>query len=151
MLADALTGQGQAVVAAIREGQTKKGLSASGRTAATLRAEVVSSRDRLRLQIYGSRVFRYLQNGRGPNRSGKPGREQIDGLTEWVKLRGLPLAAVWPIAINQAKRGITVPNAHNPGGVLSDPISPANLHRRLLPALRTVATEDIHAQLFPRS
>ncbi|ARK09007.2 hypothetical protein A6C57_01030 [Fibrella sp. ES10-3-2-2] len=101
-----------------------------------------------RLRILGSRIFRILQNGRGPNRSGKPSREQIDGLTEWVKLRGIPVAAVWAIATKQARYGTIVPNRNNPGGVLSQPLSKPNVVERLKPALRSAALDEVRTQLF---
>ena len=150
MLIDAVTEQGGKLIESIRDSQRKKKLSASGRTAASLRLTVEQRRHLIQLRILGSRVFRILQDGRGPNRSGRPGREQIEGLTEWVKLRGLPLAAVWPIAMKQAKRGIVVPNRHNPGGILTDPLSRANLRLKLLPALQSAARDTVKTQLLGR-
>lgn len=148
MLIDTMKTEGTRLVSAVQNSQRKKGLVASGRTGRTVRWEVERKRYGVQLRILGSRVFRWLQNGRGPNRSGRPGREQIAGLTEWVKLKGLPLSAVWPIAINQAKRGYRVPNKYNEGGVLSDIIGHQALQQTLLPAVAAAVRYDVVTKLL---
>ena len=148
MLNDVINEEGDRLLLDVLQSQRDKDLVASGRTGRSLRKEATFRRHGASLRLIGSKVFRYLQDGRGPNKSRRPGRKMITDLTEWVKLKGIPVKAVWPIAINIAKNGTQVPNPNNPGGVLSDPLSRSNLQQSLLPKVAAAVRYDVVQQLL---
>ncbi len=127
----------------IKKGMDKRKLNASGRTSASLRVVSEVSKERIRTQVLGSRVFLLLQKGRRPNKSGKPSREQIKGLTEWVKHRNIPVSAVWAIATKQAREGTPVPNPYNIGGVLSESLDNKRVLTHLVPLLKSSVIKSV--------
>lgn len=82
------------------------GRKASGETIDSIRNEVTPSSGRL----VGSGVLYYLIYGRGPS-SGAPGQGEntspslYQQIKLWVRYKGIPAAAAWPIAQSIHKRG----------------------------------------------
>ncbi|RIV19729.1 hypothetical protein DYU11_22635 [Fibrisoma montanum] len=132
----------------VRDSQSRKNLRASGRSAASVRHLATQNGRRAKLQLLGSAYFRFQQNGRGPNRSGKPSREMVDALRDWTKRRGLPVRAAYPIALNIARKGIKVPNPYNPGGVLSDVLNRKRIVGLLKPPLKAQLVADVRSLIF---
>lgn len=124
-----------------------KGLTKSGRTNKSLRWAVDVSGTQLSGKLYGSITWVWLQKGRGPNKSGKPSRAMVDSIAEWMQLAGLS-GSPWGIATNIAKYGTKVPNAHNPGGVLSEPLAVERVKKILGPRLKEAIFKDLRSTIF---
>jgi len=131
----------------VAESQAKKGLKASGASAASLRPETTADGNSLSGKLYGSVTFTWQQNGRKPNKSGKPSRALVEGIEAWMKWRGMS-GSPWGIATNIAKYGITVPNANNPGGVLSEPLAIERVKAILKPRLKEAIFKELKSTLF---
>lgn len=127
--------------------QRDKGLRASGESAASLHVITEVKPDQLVSQLRGSETFIWQQNGRKPNRSGKPSRKMVDELAVWLKLRGLDYSP-WAVATSIAKKGIPVPNPNNPGGVLSEPLNTERVKGILGPRLREAIFKSLKSDLF---
>lgn len=128
------------------ESQRAKGLRASGKSAASIRSNVNVAPTQLVGQLWGSVTFTWQQNGRKPNKSGKPSREMVNQIAEWLQIKGLDYSP-WAVATNIAKHGIPVPNQHNPGGVLSDPLNAERVKGILGPRLRGAILSELKSFL----
>ncbi|GAB2549811.1 hypothetical protein [Spirosoma aerophilum] len=129
------------------ESSDSKGLTKSGRTNRSLRWTVDADGRTLSGKLYGSITWVYLQKGRGPNKSEKPGRKMVEAIAEWMQLAGLS-GSPWGIATNIAKYGIQVPNRHNPGGVLSDPLNVERVKKLLSPRIQDALFKEIRSTIF---
>ena len=126
---------------------SQKGLRKSGKTGDSLRWAVDVSGTQLSGKLYGSITWTWLEKGRGPNRSGKPSRKMVEAIAEWMQLSGLS-GSPWGIATNIAKYGIQVPNKHNPGGVLSDPLNVERVKKILGPRLKEAVFKELRSTIF---
>jgi hypothetical protein len=103
---------------------TEKGLKASGKFEKGLEAHVEDSGKRLKGYINSEAHVWYMEKGRRPNKqqTAKQARSLGKILEQWVKDKGIdvnPYAAAWKIV----REGITVPNRHNPGQVITEVIT----------------------------
>lgn len=101
-----------------------KGLRASGRYARELKSIVTKSGTKTNAQITGPIEAYFMEHGREPNKVQDHQAVKNLGwyLQQWVKDKGIdvnPYAAAHKIV----HEGVTVPNPHNPGGVISDIIN----------------------------
>ncbi|GAB3643941.1 hypothetical protein [Spirosoma arcticum] len=142
----ALEQKGDEFIEAVVVSQRKKGLRASGRSAASLRKTVARSGAVVTLQLLGKAYFYQQQNGRRPS-SKKPSRAMVESIREWTKIRGITIPA-YAIAMKIHRQGITVPNSHNPGGVLSDVLNTKRVTGILKTAIRPVLIESARSTLF---
>ncbi len=131
----------------IREGQKRKGLRASGQSANSLKGLVDSQGDILKGAIYGRSYFYFQENGRSPGRGKRPPKVLVEAIRQWLQVKGLDLPA-YAVAMKIHKRGITVPNRFNPGGVLSDPLNIDKVRERLAPRLRNHILQSLKSELF---
>ena len=129
------------------ESQRGKGLRASGESADSIHVITQASGSRVVSQLWGSITFTWQQNGRPPNKSGKPSRKMVEELAVWLKIRGLDYSP-WAVATNIAKHGIPVPSRNNPGGVLSEPLNPERVKAILGPRLREGVLSALRSSLF---
>jgi hypothetical protein len=133
---------------AVIDKQRAMGIRDRGESAGSLRVELASSDTSIRGQVFGfERLKLQDKPGRGPNRSGKPGRQQIENLKKWAVRHGMDEGAAWGIATKQAKEGTPVPNPHNPGGVL-DPLDPAEVKKQLAPRIRGAVLKELRNNIF---
>lgn len=144
---DVLSTVGEQLVADVRASQQSKGLRASGRSAASTRALITSNQTIKRLQIVGLAYWRFQQNGRGPGKSKYPSRAMVDAIKQWVKDKGLDIPP-YAIAMKIQRDGIRVPNAYNPGGVLSEPLNIERVRGLLKVGLRPIMVQKVRSLLF---
>lgn len=128
--------------------QQKKRLRDRGGSANSLRVEVISKDGSIAGQLYGFERWIIQQKGRGPNKSGKPGRELVERIRGWAKRHGIEEKAAYPIALKIARVGTLVPNPHNPGGVLSEVLNADNVRGLIAPRLRGALFAGIKSALF---
>lgn len=138
---------GEQLVEDVRTSQRRKGLRASGRSAASTRAVVRTNQSRKRLQILGAKHWRFQQNGRGPGKFPKPSRKMVLAIEEWLKERGLNIPA-YAVAFKINRDGIKVPNQFNPGGVLSEPLAIKRVTGLMKTALRPQYIKAAKSILF---
>lgn len=107
------------------------GLRASGQWERDLETKVTDTATGYKAEILGSSYTGVLETGRSPNRN-KAGIRAWVGwagstfLKDWVERKGVqisPFAVAWKIA----REGITVPNPHNQGGLVSDVLTEARI------------------------
>lgn len=101
----------------------QKGLKASGNFAENLKLEVKGNR----ATITAPRYVGAMAAGRV---AGK--RPPLAIIKQWIVDKNkqganVPLSAAYPIAKKIGELGIKVPNQHNPGGVVSDVLTPARV------------------------
>lgn len=116
-------------IAALVAQYNKMGLRASGKYEKELEPFSTFSDSHINCGIKGAFHSQFMENGRLPNTN-----QDVDSLrafvgwagstflADWVEQKNLsinPFAAAWKIA----REGIPVPNANNPGGVISDVIN----------------------------
>lgn len=140
---DAVGNLGNDVIAS----QRNKGLRASGRSAASLEVRSQAGDHRVATQLWGDISFTWQANGRRPNKSGKPSRRMVEELTVWLKYKGLDYSP-WAVATNIAKKGIDVPNPHNPGGVLSEPLDAKRIKELVGPRIQGAVFKELKSMLF---
>lgn len=87
---------------------------ATGRTAASIRFEVVEQKGNEGLKFFARQYFSALEKGIRPS-SKRPSKEMIDSMTEYARARGFtnPEKAAWAISIKQLEKGDTT---HRMGG-----------------------------------
>lgn len=100
-----------------------KGLRASG-SAENLTISVKSEGSGVSGTITGPIQWYFMENGRQPNKKKTKGQVYFlyQKLKEWQEQKGININA-WLAARKIVYEGIKVPNAHNPGGVISDVVN----------------------------
>lgn len=124
------------------------GLRASGRYANQLKVIITKSGTKINAKITGPVESYFMEQGRGPNKDTSHQAVKNLGwhLQEWVKDKGIdvnPYAAAHKI-VNE---GITVPNQHNRGGVISDIIND-NWFKDLNELLRFDVVQNIKSDVL---
>ncbi|WP_157627139.1 hypothetical protein [Spirosoma luteum] len=142
---------GTSLVAGVIQSQRQKGLRASGYSADNTRFEVMLQGRSVTLQLLGPAYWRqqaYGIRGRGGNR--RPSTAFVGIIRNWIRVKGLsiPLSAAGAIAYNIVNNGIQVPNPHNPGGVLSDALRPADIVARMKATYIPLIRQEIKTQLL---
>ncbi|MBA7541748.1 hypothetical protein ES705_34064 [subsurface metagenome] len=125
-----------------------KGLRASGRYARELKSVITVSGSGINAKITGAIQAIFMEGGRAPNKIQDHQAVKNLGwyLKQWVKDKGIdvnPYAAAHKIVYE----GITVPNPHNPGGVISDVIND-NWFKELNSLLRIDVIKDIKSDVL---
>lgn len=127
--------------------QQSRGLRASGKSADSLMPTTEVFEARVVGQLWGDKSWYFQQNGRGPNKSGKPNWALVQAIEAWVKVKGISISP-WAIATKIAREGIKVPNRFNPGGVLSEPLNPERVKGLLGPRLRGAVLKELRSTIF---
>lgn len=146
---DIMTNEFEGLGEDVRVSQRQKGIRDTGRSAASIRVVSVGSGESFRVQLRGMSRLRFQNEGRGPNRSGKPSRDMVQALREWAVRHGMDEAAGYPIALKIAREGIRVPNRFNPGRVLDDPLDPRAVRDRIVPRMKQGFLTEIRSELLP--
>ena len=95
---------GDRIIALIKELMLRRNKNATGRTLKSLRqATEIDTSFVYELDVYGSIVFQYINDGRQPNSKLPP----KGSLLEWMKVRGIPQAAEYAVRKSIAIKGIT--------------------------------------------
>lgn len=110
MLADVLADIGRSFVLKVQNKLNEKGLNATGETSRNITYKVDSSG----LVVYAPRSILALVEGRKPSSKDEGGKLK-ERIALWVKAKGLPAEAVFPITRKIHEEGIKVPNAYNDG------------------------------------
>lgn len=102
------------------------GLKASGDWEKELEQKTTVTSSNVNVKIVGAFYTEYLVNGRSPNKNQDDdsirafaGWAGSTWLNDWVVQEGID-ASPFAIAYKIARQGVTVPNANNPGTLLSD-------------------------------
>lgn len=140
--------KGQEYLEAVVVSQQSKRLRDTGYSAENTRFEVTIQSETLVLSLIGPAYWRQQQYGRGPNKSRKPSRAMVEKMKGWAVRHGMDESAGYPIALKIAREGIEVPNPHNPGGVLSDPLGPERILPDLKQSLSPLLRQSVKALLF---
>ncbi|MBV8391515.1 MAG: hypothetical protein JO080_17040 [Mucilaginibacter sp.] len=116
-----------------------KGKYATGQTAQQITINTDGDSSQLQLPGY----MQLLETGRGPTgQNALPGNpSMIDRIKQWCQAKGIPDKAAWAIKKSIDKKGY-------PGtpGILSEPLSDANVNLRLSQNMEPMA-DDIVAEL----
>lgn len=144
---EVLTNKGQEFIEAVITSQKSKGLKASGESARSLRLSVTRHGKLHRLQLLGLARFRFQQSGRGPGKFKRPPRAMVAAIADWLQIKGLDIPA-YAVAMKINKEGIDVPNPHNAGGVLSEPLNPKRIRGILKTGIRPVLIQSAKSNLF---
>jgi len=101
------------------------GLRASGDYEKALEPYVKEDGLNFKAGIMGAPHSRYMEEGRGPNKDQSRGMIAFIyvKLLEWMKVKGITDINPWMAARKIVREGITVPNQHNKGGVISGVIN----------------------------
>jgi len=103
------------------------GLRASGTFEKELETYVKETGNNIKAGILGAPHSRFMEEGRGPNKRQDRGMIAFIyvKLLEWMKVKGITDINPWMAARKIVREGITVPNKHNKGGVISGVINEA--------------------------
>ena len=143
--------KGEEYVGAVIDSQQKKGLRASGYSAKNTRFEVAQIGTRSSLVLLGPAYYRQQAYGRRPSgQKVRPWPEFIKKIELWMDDKGIsiPKKAAGGIAYNILNNGIPVPNPHNPGGVLSEPLNAQRITTDLKQTLTPLIRHGIKARLI---
>ncbi|MGV3556919.1 hypothetical protein [Larkinella arboricola] len=143
----ALERVGDGLISDTRQSQRQRRLVASGKSAASLRRQVIRNGSIATLQIHGAAHWRFQQQGRRPGTGKKMPGKLYRAIKEWVRIKGIDINP-FLIARKIHREGIRVPNPYNPGGVLSEPLAPKRATGLLKLALRSDLVKSIRSQLF---
>ena len=111
--------------AGIQSNLVSSGRNASGDTSKSLRVVSEITANYVKVSLLGSKVLGALEFGRSPtkNRSPKGKSVWFDSLLKWVRLRGLPDGAVYPIFKKINKEGYK-----GTKGLVTDPVNEFTEH-----------------------
>lgn len=111
---------------ALNDNYNRLGLRASGNWSQELDSNQRITDQEINIQILAPRYTGALVDGRSPNRNQSPdsirafvGWAGNTWLKDWVESKGVA-ASPFAVAYKIAREGIKVPNANNPGTLLSD-------------------------------
>lgn len=105
------------------------GLTYKGKYKDELQPKIDESKDTTKYQIWGAAHTNYMVNGRGPNKdkSVASAKKLYPIALEWAKTKGPSVQNIkqfaFRVALKWVYKGIQVPNAYNPGTVVSDIIN----------------------------
>lgn len=109
-----LSKYGQSTIDNIRENLSSTGTNATGKTAKSLKYEVLNKGNTAILQISGRGYFMAVETGRKPTpQYDKPSFEFVASIREWAKAKGLPEGSAYAIAKSIHKKGTRL---HADGG-----------------------------------
>lgn len=101
-----LSQTGTTVVDQIKQNLASTGTNATGRTAASLRFEVVDQTDKQILRVIGKPYFKVVETGRKATpQYTKPSQQFVDAIAEWLKARGKSEASAYGIAKSIHQKG----------------------------------------------
>ena len=133
-------------------------IRASGQWERTLVEKVKEDGGTIRATLSGQDYTEFMQNGRRPNANQTPealrkwvGYMGRGPLAQWVKDKGVNINP-FAVAYKIAREGVRVPNAHNPGDLISRVVNKDaidELGKRLALAEITRATSEIRKILEP--
>jgi hypothetical protein len=136
----------------LNENYLKLGLKASGNWGRELEDRNIVSESRIRIEILGAPYTGALIDGRSPNRNQSDdsirafvGWAGSTWLKDWVEQKGIN-ASPYAIAYKIAREGVKVPNANNPGTLISDVLTEDRIENLLNGVGQVVAvklTSDI--------
>ncbi|GAB3889917.1 hypothetical protein GCM10028803_00450 [Larkinella knui] len=140
---------GETLIGNIQASQKRRGMYASGRSARSLRQLVQRSGSIASLQVHGSGLWRFQAKGRGPTQPGTAHGSPtlVEALRQWAKDKGISINE-YALAKKIHREGIKVPNPHNDGRVLSDPLEPGKVTGLLKTTVRPILIQSIRQQLF---
>ncbi|MCK9281338.1 MAG: hypothetical protein M0P71_12005 [Melioribacteraceae bacterium] len=131
----------------------KLGLRASGQWERDLETNIEERPTGYTAEILGSAYTGVLESGRKPNTNKNPesirawvGWAGSTFLKEWVQRKGIqanPFAVAWKIA----RKGITVPNRFNAGGLVSDVITEERI-QKLLEGISLVMITEVRSDVL---
>lgn len=118
-------------------------INATGKTLAAIRKQVSETG----LTVLGPEHIEAIEEGNPP---GEPVFSLFPKIQEWVRTKGIPLKAAWPISKKISERGTLLWNNEDgrynrPSGVLSAPVEPIvkSVTGDLLLAYRSIITSQI--------
>ena len=114
----------------------------TGASADSLRIEIASQDTSVAGQVYGFERLIIQDQGRGPNKSGKPSPDQVKKIRAWAIRKGIDEGAAYPIAAKIAKEGF------EGTGVVSDVFNAENVRKKITPRLKSAIHKGFASQLF---
>lgn len=101
-----LSQTGTTVVDQIKQNLSSSGTNATGRTAASLRFEVINETDKQILRVIGKPYFKVVETGRKATPEyTNPSKQFVADILEWVKARGIDEKAAYGIAKSIHQKG----------------------------------------------
>lgn len=124
-LVSILSQTGTTVVDKIKQNLASTGTNATGRTAASLRFEVINETDKQILRVTGKPFFKVVETGRKatPEYS-NPSKQFVDDIKQWVKARGIDEKAAYGIAKSIHQKGTKLFRDGGRQDIFSDVITP---------------------------
>ena len=123
------------------------GLKASGQWSRDLETRIEEKGTKYTITFLGSKYTEQLILGRRPNKNqNKEAIRKFVGwagstfLADWVKNKGLKISP-FAVAYKIAREGIQVPNANNPGTILSNVFSEDRINELLKTLSMSIVTE----------
>jgi len=113
----------------LRDSYTTKGIKASGKWGDSLETYIEESDNSIKVGIKALDYIQYPEYGRGANKvqSVEAAKKLYPIILKWASVKGINVSNINAFAFRTALKlvykGYTVPNAHNPGGVISDVIN----------------------------
>lgn len=101
-----LSQTGNTVVDQIKQNLSSTGTTATGRTAASLRFEVINETDKQILRVIGKPYFAVVETGRKATPEyTNPSKQFVADILQWVKARGIEEKAAYGIAKSIHQKG----------------------------------------------
>jgi len=123
------------------------GLAASGNWEKELETKIEEKGSGFRAIILGAFYTGMLESGRKPNTNQSPealrafvGWAGSTILKDWVQRKGLTINP-YAVAYKIARKGIKVPNSHNPGGIISNVITDDRIDKLLDDIMEYIITD----------
>lgn len=124
-LVSILSQTGTTVVDRIKQNLASTGTNATGRTAASLRFEVINETDKQILRVIGKPYFKVVETGRKATPEyTNPSKQFVDDIKEWVKARGIDEKAAYGIAKSIHQKGTKLFRSGGRQDIFSDVITP---------------------------
>lgn len=124
-LVSILSQTGATVVDRIKQNLASTGTNATGRTAASLRFEVVNETDKQILRVIGKPFFKVVETGRKATPEyTNPSKQLVDDIRQWVKARGIDEKAAYGIAKSIHQKGTKLFRSGGRQDIFSDVITP---------------------------
>lgn len=124
-LVSILSQTGTTVVDQIKQNLSSTGTNATGRTAASLRFEVINETDKQILRIIGKPYFQVVETGRKATPEyTNPSKQFVADILEWVKARGIEEKAAYGIAKSIHQKGTKLFRSGGREDIFSNVITP---------------------------
>lgn len=124
-LVSILSQTGTTVVDQIKRNLASTGTNATGRTAASLRFEVINETDKQILRVIGKPFFKVVETGRKATpQYSNPSKQFVDDIKQWVKARGIDEKAAYGIAKSIHQKGTKLFRNGGRQDIFSDVITP---------------------------